>query len=120
MVKKICSVCNGNGFVRVPYEQAKEEAWADCTFCNNQGEIEETEEDKMKDKLINKGFVMADDRGPLDLTNQVDVEKRKVKFLQGVCRIAGGEIKILKSKLKEETGVSEEDLDYSLKLRGKL
>ena len=39
--KVICSVCNGNGFVRVPYEQAREEQWADCDFCNNQGEIEE-------------------------------------------------------------------------------
>ena len=39
--KVICSVCRGNGFVRVPYEQAYEEMWADCDFCNNQGEIEE-------------------------------------------------------------------------------
>ena len=38
--KIICSVCNGNGFVKVPYEEAKEEQWADCEFCNNQGEIE--------------------------------------------------------------------------------
>ena len=43
--KVICSVCNGNGFVRVPYEQAREEQWADCDFCNNQGEIEEDIED---------------------------------------------------------------------------
>ena len=39
--KVICSVCNGNGFVRVPFEQAREEQWADCGFCNNQGEVEE-------------------------------------------------------------------------------
>ena len=39
--KVICSVCKGNGFVRVPYEQTYEEMWADCEFCNNQGEIEE-------------------------------------------------------------------------------
>ena len=45
MVKKICSVCNGNGFVRIPFDQAREEQWADCTFCNNQGEIEEEEDD---------------------------------------------------------------------------
>ena len=44
-MKKICTVCNGNGFVRVPFEQAREEQWADCTFCNNQGEIE-VEEDE--------------------------------------------------------------------------
>jgi len=39
--KVICSVCNGNGFVRVPFEQVREEQWADCDFCNSQGEVEE-------------------------------------------------------------------------------
>ena len=37
--KKICTVCRGNGFVRVPYSLTKEEQWADCEFCNNQGEV---------------------------------------------------------------------------------
>tara|TARA_R100001163_G_C5050134_1_gene187028 strand:+ start:1288 stop:1461 length:174 start_codon:yes stop_codon:yes gene_type:complete len=44
MTKKICEVCKGNGFVRVPYDQAHEEVWADCSFCDNQGEIEMEEE----------------------------------------------------------------------------
>ena len=39
--KVICSVCNGNGFVRVPYEQVRDEQWANCDFCNSQAEIEE-------------------------------------------------------------------------------
>ena len=39
--KVICSVCKGNGFVRIPYDQVREEQWADCEFCNNQGEVEE-------------------------------------------------------------------------------
>ena len=38
--KKICEVCKGNGFVRVPYELVREEQWADCDFCNSQGEVE--------------------------------------------------------------------------------
>ena len=46
MRKVICSVCNGNCFVRIPYEQAREEQWADCDFCNNQGEIWEDIEDE--------------------------------------------------------------------------
>ena len=37
---KICEVCKGNGFIRVPYEQVREEQWADCDFCNNQVEVE--------------------------------------------------------------------------------
>tara|TARA_S200002703_G_scaffold968_3_gene1672 strand:+ start:303 stop:407 length:105 start_codon:yes stop_codon:yes gene_type:complete len=28
----------------VPFEQAYEEQWADCEFCDNQGEVEEEEE----------------------------------------------------------------------------
>tara|TARA_R100000664_G_scaffold32155_1_gene46654 strand:+ start:809 stop:970 length:162 start_codon:yes stop_codon:yes gene_type:complete len=53
MPKKICKVCNGNGFIRVPFEQAHEEQWADCEFCNNQGEIEEEEDDDTIRKVPN-------------------------------------------------------------------
>ena len=52
-IKKICSVCNGNGFVKVPYSEAREEIWADCEFCNNQGEIEVEEEDDIVQRQIN-------------------------------------------------------------------
>ena len=49
VVKKICTVCNGNGFVKVPYSEAREEVWADCEFCKNQGEIEvEVEDDTVR------------------------------------------------------------------------
>ena len=49
VVKKICTVCNGNGFVRVPFDQSREEVWADCDFCKNQGEIEEDEDDTVRE-----------------------------------------------------------------------
>ena len=39
--KRICPECKGNGFVRVPYEQAGEEQHAQCETCNSQGEIHE-------------------------------------------------------------------------------
>ena len=39
-VKVICEVCKGNGFVRVPYKLSREEVWADCEFCDSQGEVE--------------------------------------------------------------------------------
>jgi len=39
-MKKICSVCNGNGFIRVPYEQAREEVTARCDTCDCEGERE--------------------------------------------------------------------------------
>jgi DnaJ-class molecular chaperone len=44
MSKKICTVCKGNGFVRVPYSLTREEVWANCDFCNSQGEIETEDE----------------------------------------------------------------------------
>ena len=43
-MKKICDVCKGNGFIRIPNELAFEDQWADCEFCDNQGEIEVEEE----------------------------------------------------------------------------
>ena len=49
VVKKICTVCNGNGFVRVPFDQSREEQWANCDFCNSQGEIEEEDDDTVRE-----------------------------------------------------------------------
>ena len=49
---KICEVCKGNGFIRIPYEQVREEQWADCEFCNNQGEVEVDETKTLKDQMI--------------------------------------------------------------------
>ncbi len=48
-MKKICTVCNGKGFIRIPYDQVREEQWADCEFCNNQGEIEEEDDDTVRE-----------------------------------------------------------------------
>jgi len=39
VIKEICKECKGNGFIRVPYKEAKEEVWADCKTCDNEGEI---------------------------------------------------------------------------------
>ena len=37
----ICTQCKGNGFLRVPYETAREEVTIQCDLCNSQGEIPE-------------------------------------------------------------------------------
>ena len=84
-MKKICTDCKGNGFIRIPYAQVKEEMWADCETCNNQGEI--------------------DDRGPLDLTLQIEMLQKQKQILQSACRRAGEKIKPLEAdceKLFEE------------------
>ena len=43
--KVICPECKGNGYIRVPYEQAREEITARCDTCECEGEITLTEED---------------------------------------------------------------------------
>ena len=37
----VCTQCKGNGFLRVPYETAREEVTIQCDLCNSQGEIPE-------------------------------------------------------------------------------
>tara|TARA_R100001443_G_scaffold563_4_gene2299 strand:- start:5809 stop:6102 length:294 start_codon:yes stop_codon:yes gene_type:complete len=75
-MKKICDACNGNGFIRVPYEEAREEIHAQCKVCNSQGEIEE------------------DDHDPKQTVE--DLKKQKA-LLQSACRRAGTEIQDLKA-----------------------
>lgn len=67
---------------------------------------------------------MMDDRGPLDLTKQIDDLKEnkqalegKVKFLQETCRRAGAQIKKLESELKEANQWKEDEVE---KFRNKL
>ena len=43
--KVICPVCNGNGFIRVPYRLTKEEVTAQCGVCDSEGEINAEERD---------------------------------------------------------------------------
>ena len=39
--KIICPECKGNGYVRVPYDQARDEQWANCDACDSEGELYE-------------------------------------------------------------------------------
>ena len=43
--KIICPTCKGNGFVRVPYQLAKEEVPAQCGVCDSAGEIYPEDQD---------------------------------------------------------------------------
>ena len=45
--KVICPVCNGNGFIRVPYRLTKEEVTAQCGVCDSEGEIYADERDEI-------------------------------------------------------------------------
>jgi DnaJ-class molecular chaperone len=45
--KIICPTCKGNGFVRVPYQLAKEEVHANCGVCDAQGEVDPNEIDNV-------------------------------------------------------------------------
>ena len=43
--KIICPHCKGNGFIRIPYQLAKEEITAQCGVCESEGEIYPEEAD---------------------------------------------------------------------------
>jgi DnaJ-class molecular chaperone len=45
--KIICPTCKGNGFVRVPYQLAKEEVHAQCGVCDSEGEVDPNEIDNV-------------------------------------------------------------------------
>ena len=45
--KVSCPNCKGNGFVRVPYELAKEEVVVQCGVCESQGEVNADEIDNI-------------------------------------------------------------------------
>ena len=84
----ICPDCEGNGFIRVPYEEAREELHANCSSCNNQGEL-------CIETLLNAK-----------------------KFLQEVCRRAGNEIKELKdslSKVEKQVSLTTDDVLHRLR-----
>ena len=42
-----CPNCKGNGFVRVPYELAKEEVIVQCGVCESEGEVNADEVDNI-------------------------------------------------------------------------
>ena len=43
----ICPTCKGNGFVRVPYQLAKEEVTVQCGVCDSEGEINAEQRDDL-------------------------------------------------------------------------
>jgi len=50
----VCPECRGNGFVRVPYEEAREELHVNCPECGAQGEVLDKETEKYVEELKNK------------------------------------------------------------------
>ncbi len=42
-----CPTCKGNGYVRVPYQLAREEVIVQCGVCESQGEVNEDEIDNI-------------------------------------------------------------------------
>jgi DnaJ-class molecular chaperone len=50
----VCPECKGNGFVKVPYEQAREEQHANCPTCGAQGEVLDKDTEKYVEELKSK------------------------------------------------------------------
>jgi len=38
--KIICPECRGNGYVKIPYQQVKEEVITQCGVCDSEGEVD--------------------------------------------------------------------------------
>ena len=94
----ICPDCKGNGYKSCYIEEGREQIVVQCKTCDSQGEF----------VVPSYHWQYVDDRGPLDLTKQIDQLKEnkealegKVKFLQGVCRRAGATIKRLEGELSD-------------------
>ena len=96
--KTICPDCKGNGFLRVPYEESREEVHVQCQTCKSEGELYLPGED-----------VKLKDNHPM----KIQELEGKVKFLQNVCRRAGKEINELKDtvlKLEKIAALTSEDV----------
>ena len=48
---EICTDCKGNGFTRVPYNEAREEVHAQCQTCSSSGEVKIVDTDSLIKKI---------------------------------------------------------------------
>ena len=53
MEKVICQDCKGNGYKRALLEEGREEVIVDCQTCNNQGEINMMDKERLE-SILNK------------------------------------------------------------------
>jgi chromosome segregation ATPase len=97
----ICDQCKGNGFVRVPYALSLDEQWANCTKCNNQGEImaDDTKQIDAERKHFRQSAILWD-QGFWKLSEEMEKLLKQKVYLQQQCRKAGKQIKEMKTTIE--------------------
>ena len=101
MEKAICQDCKGNGYRRALLEEGREEVIVDCQTCNNQGEINMMDKERLE-SILNKSNTSIN-------TERLILDSKLVKELNGIIKKLNDEVDMLtkqkvflQSKLKEK------------------
>ena len=101
MEKVICQDCRGNGYIKTLFEEGREWVITDCGKCQNQGEINMMDKERLESILNrnNKNFN----------TERLILDSKLVKELNGIIKKLNDEVDMLskqkvylQSKLKEK------------------
>ena len=101
MEKVICPYCKGNGYKRALFEEGREEVIVDCQTCNNQGEINMIDKERLE-SILNKNNTSLN-------TERLILDSKLVKELNGIIKKLNDEVDMLtkqkvylQSKLREK------------------
>jgi hypothetical protein len=101
MEKVICPYCKGNGYKRALLEEGREEVIVDCQTCNNQGEINMIDKERLE-SILNKNNTRLN-------TERLILDSKLVKELNGIIKKLNDEVDMLakqkmylQSKLREK------------------
>ena len=101
MEKVICQDCKGNGYIKNLFEEGREELITDCETCNNQGEINMIDKERLE-SILNKSSKSLN-------TERLILDSKLVKELNGIIQKLNDEVDMLskqkvylQSKLKEK------------------
>ena len=101
MEKVICPYCKGNGYKRTLIEEGREEVIVDCQTCNNQGEINMIDKERLE-SILNKNNTSLN-------TERLILDSKLVKELNGIIKKLNDEVDMLskqktylQSKLREK------------------
>ena len=101
MEKVICPYCKGNGYKRALLEEGREEVIVDCQTCNNQGEINMIDKERLE-SILNKNNTSLN-------TERLILDSKLIKELNGIIKKLNDEVDMLskqkiylQSKLREK------------------
>ena len=102
MEKVICQDCKGNGYKRALLEENREELIIDCETCNNQGEINMIDKERLE-SILNKSSKNFN-------TERLILDSKLVKELNGIIKKLNDEVDMLaKQKMYLQSKLREKD-----------